>query len=77
MNSGNSRESYHHPIVRDGDRPKIKSWMGNVAICESAEEMCVRVNRLRKPGDLRSAQRILDGLSTYWIRTEHRRHGNE
>ena len=48
-----------------GPRPKVKAVRQEgfpVKVCESLEEMRVRVDGLRKPGDRRSAERILFDL---------------
>lgn len=56
------RLSYIHPD-NPGQRPKVKATLMvdgiPVRVCESLEEMNVRLSHLRKRGDLRSADRIL------------------
>jgi hypothetical protein len=63
MNSMNNRESYHHPITPSGPRPKVKATLLvdgiPVKFCESPMEMQVRLLRLRKRGDQRAPERII------------------
>lgn len=63
MHQLNNRESYHHPVVSSGPRPKVKATLLvdgiPVRVCESLEEMRVRLSGLRKRGDKRSVERIL------------------
>lgn len=63
---------YKNPEQLHGPRPKVKrvGFESGVPVyrCESPQEMRVRVERLRRPRDKRSAERILLDLDDTWAR---------
>ena len=82
MNSTNSTESYHgYMTPRPGPRPKVRivGTENGVPVkrCESPLEMKVRFEGLRKPGDDRSPERLVQE-SFYRLATKnYRRNGDE
>lgn len=81
MSFSNSRPSYYPPIAAH-PRPKVKATFLvdgiPVRVCESLEEMQIRLSGLRRPGDTRSVERILYATddTRAWARKGFRRSTN-